>query len=391
MKSALSAKYSVLLKALGLLLGVVFFVKYVQFWILSPGPRLDLDILLNAARRFSHGEPVYLLSDVAEHTKPPLLTPLLLALSRVPESLIRSMMDVVIGALPFVVWWQWNRLSPRQSMLPFWSLGVAFAVLSPVWHAEARLGQYNLLLIVMTLAAAWCSRTEKASISGILMALGILLKPTQLIFLPWVIASAGASSWKKHFRGFAYGALSVPLVLGSWYMALAGADRLIADHLQWLKFLPQSTLKHIDRLDNYGIPALLSHQGAAWAASPITALAATLLSVVVSVFWKRPDQSFQVVAWISLALSPMTWKQNFIVLLPLTLVLASRLPQVRALFGLASILLIGFMTPYWTGEAFIHLWGYWLGPSWCALLGVASSVTASRKEISSLAGAKAFS
>jgi hypothetical protein len=194
------------------------------------------------------------------------------------------------------------------------------------------------------------------------------------MFIPWILVQAKKDeNRRRNFGRFIIGGGGILILLATTYTALRGSSRLVTDHLEWLAFLPRSTLKHIDRVDNYGIPSLLAHLGFAWASSPHLALAATLLSWLACQSSKRQDLTFHLVAWISLAFSPMTWKQNFIVFIPLATMLASRLPRVSALVGLLAVLMIGFLTPYWTGESFIHSWGYALGPLWVAALALALS------------------
>ena len=63
--------------------------------LLTDGPRGDLDIVMNAARRWISSEAVYRLSDDSEHTKPPLLMVLAVPLLSFPREWLRVLWDLL--------------------------------------------------------------------------------------------------------------------------------------------------------------------------------------------------------------------------------------------------------------------------------------------------------
>jgi hypothetical protein len=85
------------------LVAVFYLVRHVFTLILVEGPRADLDILMQAARRFVGGESMYRISDAFEHTKPPLLMGMLFPLAWLPHLGVRLIWDLVVFAMPALV------------------------------------------------------------------------------------------------------------------------------------------------------------------------------------------------------------------------------------------------------------------------------------------------
>jgi hypothetical protein len=312
--------------------------------------RLDLEILLEAGERFRAGFSPYRLQDAAEHTKPPLLSPLFEAIGRLPPESVKFFWSAMTLLLPLAVALGWGRLRTLERDTRYFAAAFGSCLLiSWSWRAEIELGQYNLLLLGMTLVSLTWVRKQHEMAAGALSLLAVLLKPTQIFFLP-AIAAPLASSRKRALR-FAAGAAIALASLSGWYLAFRSPDQLLSDHLEWLHFLPQSSAKHIGRWDNYSLPSFLHHSGIPWASSPIlTLLGASFAVVIVARLRDRPSTSFHWCTWLSLALSPMNWRQNFVMLTPLAFDLihaslatpeeTSRNESWRARFGTLTLLAV---------------------------------------------------
>lgn len=257
----------------------------------SQGGMYDLDILLRAAERSAHGENPYQLSDRDEHTKPPIVMPLLTPLFSVPRQTLYWCWGMGSLALFFLCqYWLGVREFGWQTLF------INFSLLSFLLP-EVRGGQTNCLLLAL-LIAEWRFRPK-----GICLALAICLKPTCALFLPFFV---GQGRWKLAAQALGWVALGAVL-----YGASNSFGNLWQDHITWLKFICVSTKRHLSQFDNLGIPAVL---GNSWIC---------LLATLPLMFWFGRRSQFELACWASVVFSPMAWLQNYIFLLP-TLVRVSK-------------------------------------------------------------------
>ncbi len=296
--------------------------------VLSPGTRCDLDILLLAGQRFLEHSSIYRLDDLNEHTKPPLLSPLLALLSSMPREVIRTAWDAMNVILPIAalsLWWKNNSVERTLRHRQFWvATAASLIMLRGFWRNEMDLAQYNLFVLVLTLYAHCLASRGAILSSGAFFALGFLIKPTQLFFLPWLLSASPRLNARILLR-YCLGAAALAGSLSLLYLFQYSADEMVRSHLDWLHFLPESTHKHILRTDNWGLPSILARMGWFGGTSPLFTLFGVAALAMTSRKWRTsPEGLFHLSAWTSLALSPMAWTQNFVVLFPLAFSLAYR-------------------------------------------------------------------
>ena len=228
---------------------------------ISPGARCDLDILLEAGKRYASNQAVYRLEDLNEHTKPPLLTPLLGMLAALPREPVRIFWDLMNLLLPFVVLGLWQGVAGtrlRWTDTRLWTAAAgALLLLRGAWRAEMDLGQYNLLTLTLTLAAWRLVRRDGWTMAGGLALLSLLLKPTQLFLIPWILLAHPDRPAAGQLRRFALGSLILVLLLAGLDALHQPIGKLLEAGSDWLHFLPHSSQKHILRWDNFGIPSVL--------------------------------------------------------------------------------------------------------------------------------------
>jgi alpha-1,2-mannosyltransferase len=300
---------------LTLVVGAPLIVIVVLGTLLLKAERLDLEILLRAAHNLRLGQEVYRLEDYAEHTKPPLVTFLLIPLTHLPLSIVRVAWDLLNVAVLLLMATRLPALgSGEQAKRPAWALpllGILFVLNN--WNAELLLGQYNLLL----LGALLLLSNELLAGLGVFFALA--LKPTNLIFLPWALRQH-ACPRRVFAAALGWGALAA-----CGYLLFRGPRGLLEDHLQWLGFLGDSTFKHLFRADNYGIPSFLARLGFESRALPFSfMLLATGLSTWLALRSRDALEGLALTALLAVALSPMSWNQNYCLMLPLALALTRR-------------------------------------------------------------------
>ena len=367
-----------------------YLLRHFSKVVLTDGPRGDFDIVMNAARRWVSGEAVYRLSDDSEHTKPPLLMALAVPLLSLPREWLRVLWDLLNFALPFLIL---RELALEAGGLRGRLRAVAgtVVILAPLWYIEAVYGQYNLLILWMTLLAArWASQSGALSswASGFCFALTLIIKPTQLFLAPWLLGRAlttQSSAFRRLGRVALGGVLGI-LMLAAIYMGMSSWGALLADHREWLSFIPQSAAKHVLREDNFGLPTLLVRLGLGEIqASPIFLMVGLALTSWGVWFLRRSSSlSFSLsLSWslvLMLAFSPMCWRANFGILLPLVFLLIGLLEQgVRvAWVGVLSLFALSRVSPYWLGDAGMITMGKLALPLWLAGLALWSAVAGTR-------------
>jgi len=163
------------------------------------------------------------------------------------------------------------------------------------------------------------------------------------------------------------------------YIALSSSVALVEDHRIWKDFIQVSQARHLLRMDNFGLPTLLARLGLDPRQGLLILLAPLCLSFGVFAYSKlKPNPPFYIrgFLWIHLAtliFSPMCWRQNFVVLLPLAWELAETFgtsrgrAKVRVTLGLGALFLIGRVSDYWVSKDLQVLWSTWALPSFLGL------------------------
>ena len=224
----------------GILLGLTFFKRT---------ERTDLEIVQLAAKRMQAGEVFYRLDDNQEHTKPPLGTFIFLPTAYFSKSILKNTWDVLLTVTTLCLFWVLLKNIPWRSGLRLSTLALlGFAITFNNWNSELRCGQFNALfftgMLLAMLYSSWAT--------GLVFSLALLVKPTFLVFAPWLLV------YVPNKKRFLWGAVFTVVGLSVLYVAVFGGERFIEDHLLYLKTAPLSSEKHIERLDNHGLPSLLS-------------------------------------------------------------------------------------------------------------------------------------
>ncbi len=331
--------------------------------------RPDFEILLRAAQRLSLGQTVYQIAEHAEHTKAPGLTWLMQVFLLVPEWLAKGIWDALMwGSLLWL---------GRLSGVGFSAGVLGWLMAAGPWWAEMRLGQYNLILAALSLGVAtWESQNPsrlRSAVLGVVCLLTLLLKPTQLIMIPWMISCASSQG---RLKWIGFGFLGLGSVLSAGYSLQWGPSQWVSAHQDWLAFLPLSEAKHLMRTDNLG----LATQVARWVGGEAFSgfgskffLAFGLVSSIWSVHrWGRLSlRAFTDALFFSVVCSPMAWRQNFS---PLFLMLSwamlhsegFSLPR-KAVFWSCSIA-FSLLGADLLGAVGAEAFGQWGGPLWLAIL-----------------------
>ena len=338
---------------LAVVLSMLIFGVLGSALIKNPSGRVDLEICLKAARNFLSGESVYNLNEPLEHTKPPLGTLLFVPLSLFSDPAPQWIWNLVnLCSLAGVLWMAVRRsggvLSRAEELLI--ALASVCLVLDQL-NVEFLVGQYNIFALWLILLAAESGACTGGAVrgsrlnsvvsgpvaSGFFMSLVVLLKPSNLIFVPWMLRSKSNVERMKTLLS----AAGLGLVLACVYVILKGVGPLIADHKAWLDFLGPSTMKHIADIRNLGVPGLISGWVISSALNNVLLLVGLVLAAAVSFLSLPPLVSLTFSILLFLWVSPMTWPQNYSMLVVFFVWIFSRLknhPSSRSYFVPALLL-----------------------------------------------------
>ena len=233
---------------------------------------------------------------------------------------------------------------PRRPAVPV--LGLAALVLGKFIGREFELGQVNLLILGLILAAFLAFQKRRDGWAGLFWALSLFFKPYALVFLPYFLL-------KKRFRLLAAGsaAAAVGLALPSFFYGWNANIRVLGE---WVGTLSQSTPVLLEVGDNASLYAFLAkHLGRGTFTTGLFLVLAALLAF--SVLWlilrsRRGKETraealdFAYLLVLIPLLSPLGWYYNYLYgLLAVVLILNSfnRLSPVWRFVAGADLLLIG--------------------------------------------------
>lgn len=341
-------------KRIALYAGVLLCFAVILPTLVTPSKmgRPGLDAFLTGAHRLREGRPVHDASD--DEVKPPLAT---LLFTPIPatwptwwiERAWDAMNVLLVVSLAGVLARHLAR-KMKGSAAALTLLGLLFTL--NAWNAEIRTGQSDALALVLLLAAGL---SGVAPFQGLFAVLAVLLKPTSLLFLPWV--------WRQTTskRGLVAGAVTGLVALGALYAWHFGPVALWTDHATWARILPQAVAGRLRHPANLSPMRLFAEAGVA----SVAGLAAWALGWAVVLWSCRLGMpwivGYTTAAVASLLLSPLVWTQSFVLCLPYTLVLwadvVARGPRPRRLA--AGVALVALYTGLQLYNPTFLGWGLW--------------------------------
>jgi hypothetical protein len=294
-----------------ILLGAVAAAIFMTLKLLKTHPeRMDLKLVLISIEHLQRNETVYFMNGLFDHNKPPLILLLWLPLVWISWSFVAA------------VWPMLTIFCTTAVVIPF-SMDAAilgFVLNFRAIFSEVMLGQYNLFALApVVLARAY----SMPGLLGVATAVMLLEKTTLLPVVIWAWAPylprefqlrLDRSQWKL-LGGFLGSCAAISVLFASIF----GVDRLMGLHHEWWAHLKVSEGFHIMRVNNFGIPSL----AARIAGHPVPGMTFGLLFLsmlgLLAFWWKRPKDSNSLLMWsaaVFVLVSPMTWRQNFIVFVP---------------------------------------------------------------------------
>jgi len=283
-------------------------------WIKNPNSRVDLRICYDAALNLINNLPVYKITDALEHTKSPLGTLLFVPLAQLPFRVVSLFWDFLNLFSVCGILWILVKKTNSQSKLNL-ALGATLFCLNQL-TVEFSVGQYNLiaLFVILTLV----NSPKILTSAGIVFV--FLLKPTNIFFLPWLLVERFKKYPKarvsKELAGLAAMGFGWLGFLSLVYFYLFGFHQFVTDFKEWFHFLPVSTAKHIQNPDNLGLPGLLAPYFPLMTNGILIILVGLIATTITSLKVTSTHLSLGLCSLIFLWISPMTWPQNYCLLIP---------------------------------------------------------------------------
>jgi hypothetical protein len=305
----------------------------------------DLRVYWTAASRAAGAEPLYRAADQHYQFKYlPAFAILTMPLGWLPWAMARAAWFTLSAMLMVALVASSARL-PLEWRRPGWLLiTITIVAMAKFYGHELVLGQANILLGVLVVAALHALKTGREGLAGALLVLAIVVKPYAVIFLPWLAARRRAASVLTALTGVAL-VLALPL-------PLYGLDGTIALHAAWWHTVTASTAPNLTNADNVSIAAMYAKWLGPGVAAALLAAATSLavLGVAGFVFLRRRGISFPeglegalLLTCIPLV-SPQGWDYVFLVSTPAIVYLANyddRLPPWLRWLVVAAVAVIG--------------------------------------------------
>jgi hypothetical protein len=242
---------------------------------------IDFITWRQAAVRGLHAEPLYRVEDGHYQFKYfPLFALLMAPFGALDEDTGKVLwFAVLLALLAALLRWSVAALPDRRLSPPILLL-ITIVLMAKFYAHELLLGQANLLLGALLLAALVAVQSERPLIAGALVGLAVFVKPYALILFPWLFVARGWRAAAMAIVVVAVGLL-LPAAVYGWNGNL---DLLRA----WLRTVSGSTAPNLLGNDNVSIAAMWAKwlgpgslaSGLAW----LTVVGTLLLVIVV---WER--------------------------------------------------------------------------------------------------------
>lgn len=215
------------------------------------------------------------------------------------------------------------KILPERRRPPWLLVTITFVAMAKFYGHELVLGQVNLLLAVLGVAAVASMRAGREAVAGVLIAIAIVIKPYAAIFLPWLLARRRSASMAS-----AAIALGVVLLLPVPLYGFGGNLALLAE---WWDTVSRSTAPNLLSPDNVSVAAMFAKWiGQGETASALAGAAGLgLLLIAAAVVLRRGHVPFPETLEAALLLtlmpliSPQGWDYVFLASTPAILLLAN--------------------------------------------------------------------
>lgn len=290
----------------------------------------DFAVYRQAAIRTLHAEPLYRPEDGHYQFK---YLPLF-ALAMIPFAVLDQdtakmlWFALSFGFLAAFLRWSVAALPERR-----WSertlLWLALILMAKFFGHELTLGQTNLLLGVLLVAALLTIEIDRPRFAGVLIGFAMFVKPYAIVFVPWLAATQGVAAAAAALAVLVAG-LALPAIVYGWH----GNIDLLAG---WYRTVTESTAPNLLGNDNISIAAMWAKWIGPGQAATLLALLSSLglLALVIAVWRRRRAVSmpnyleFSLLMLLVPVLSPQGWDYVLLLAAPAVVCLLDRWREMK--------------------------------------------------------------
>jgi hypothetical protein len=345
----------------------------------------DFEVYRRAGLRAARAEPLYRETDGHYQFKYlPAFALAAVPLAVVPAPLSRlTWFAASIGLLAWLLVLS-HRILPERRR-PVRLLVVATSIVLAKFYAhEIELGQVNILMTLLVVAAAYSIRKGSEGMAGALVAAAIVVKPYAVIFLPYLAARRRPASIATSLAGVV-AALLLPAVV-------YGTDGAVALTSAWWRTVTATTAPNLLDFNNVSAASVFARALGPGPTAQVAALAMTilLLATAAFVFLRRRGLVHPEALEIALLLttmpiiSPQGWDYVFLVSTPAVMMLvnySNALPRGLRIATAAALVVIGFSLFDLMGRQAYRTFMTWSIITWCYLIVLAGLVTLRVKRV----------
>jgi hypothetical protein len=248
-----------------------------------------------------------------------------------------------VGLLSALVRWSVRALPLRRrtERLLIW-LAVVF--MAKFYAHELLLGQTNILLGTLLVAALLAVQIDLPRLAGVLIGLAAFVKPYAIVLLPWLLVSHGAAAAGASAIVIAAG-LAVPAVIYGW----AGNLTLLGE---WYRTVTTSTTPNLVGADNISLAAMWAKWiGVSRLATALATISSGMAVALAGAVWARrrqvesPDYlEYALLMLLIPLLSPQGWDYVLLLGTPAIVILVDRWSETGRGWQAASGIALALMS-----------------------------------------------
>jgi hypothetical protein len=339
----------------------------------------DFDVYYRAAVRARAAEPLYRAEDGHYQFKYlPAFAVVVVPIGAMPERTARAVWFAGSVALLVLLLRLTLAIVPDRRLTSGWLVGATVILLLKFYAHELELGQVNILMTTLVVAAAHQMRGRSESAAGLLVAAAIVVKPYAVLFLPYLVARRRLPSIVAACAG-----LVAALLLPAAFYGVEGNAELLR---QWWTTVTETTAPNLLDMNNVSAMSVFTRMLGPGRTAEVLALmlVLVLLAAAALVFVRRRGLAYpeglEVAVLLTMMpiISPQGWDYVFLLATAAVMYLVNYVDDLRGRMRtavVAALLIIAFSLFDLMGRAAYRVFMEWSIITWCYLVVIAGLVT----------------
>jgi hypothetical protein len=305
----------------------------------------DFTVYRTAAIRVVQAEPLYRVED--GHYQYKYLPAFALAVAPIgwvgPETGKVAWYALSIALLAVFVAWSVRAL-PGRRLSTRALVWVSILLMGKFYAHELNLGQTNILLGVVLVAALLAAQQGRAALAGLLVGAGVFVKPYAIILLPWLLIAVGIEGVLSALMVLAAG-LALPAAMYGWQ---GNVEQIVG----WYRTVTDTTAPNLLVAENISLATMWAKWVgvgplATWLA---VATAVAALAVAAGTIWRRQRVTspayleFGLLMLLVPLISPQGWDYVLLLATPAVLCVVDRFREMTVPWRIAAGVALAFMS-----------------------------------------------